>query len=124
MPAIGNGLLLKHFTGETADTYLELGGPGAQTPFVALEIRHLGGALASAAPDPGAAAPLAGEALVFATGVRVDPDAGAALNNAHDALRERMSPWIGERRSLLTFDERGGSLRSAFTAPVADRLAA
>ena len=35
-----------------------------------------------------------------------------------------MAPWIGERRSLLTFDERGGSLRSAFTAPVADRLAA
>lgn len=35
-----------------------------------------------------------------------------------------MSPWIGERGSLLTFDERVGSLRGAFTAPVADRLAA
>ena len=124
VPASGNGLLLEQFTAETADTYLELGGPGAQTPFVALEIRHLGGALASTAPDPGAAGPLTSEALVFATGVRADPDAGAALDNAHDALRERMSPWIGERRSLLTFDERGGSLHGAFTAPVADRLAA
>ena len=57
VPASGNGLLLEQFTAETADTYLELGGPGAQTPFVALEIRHLGGALASTAPDPGAADP-------------------------------------------------------------------
>lgn len=123
-PAIGNGLLLEQFTSDTAETYLELGGPDAQTPFVQLEIRHLGGALKSTAPDPGAAGPLTSTALVFATGVPVDLDAGAALNNAHDALRDRMSPWIGERRSLLTFDERGGSLRDAFTAPIADRLAA
>jgi hypothetical protein len=58
---------------------------------------------------------------VFATGVPVD--GGAALNKAHDALRDRMSPWIGARGSLLTFDERVRSLRGAFTAPVADRLA-
>ena len=31
VPAIGNGLLLEQFTGETADAYLELGGPDAQT---------------------------------------------------------------------------------------------
>ena len=123
VPAIGNGLLLEQFTGETADAYLELGGPDAQTPFVSLEIRHLGGALNRSAPDPGAAGPVTGEALVFATGVPVGSDP-AALDNAHDALQDRMAPWIGERRSLLTFDERGGSLRSAFTAPVADRLAA
>lgn len=123
-PALGNGLLLEQFTGETADTYLELGGPDAQTPFVQLEIRHLGGALNSTSPEPGAAGPLASEALVFATGMPVDLEVGAALNHAHDALRDRMSPWIGERGSLLTFDERTGSLRGAFTAPVADRLAA
>ena len=124
VPAIGNGLLLDHFTRETADAYLELGGPSAQTPFVSLEIRQLGGALKRATPDPGAGGPLTSEALAFATGVPVDPDLGAALDRAHDALRERLSPWIGKRSSLLTFDERGRSLRGAFTAPVADRLAA
>jgi FAD/FMN-containing dehydrogenase len=123
-PAIGNGLLLERFTGETADTYLELGGPDSQTPFVQLEIRHLGGALNGTSPEPGAAGPLAGQALVFATGVPVDPAVRAALDSAHDALRDRMSPWIGERGALLTFDERVGTLRGAFTAPVADRLAA
>ena len=61
---------------------------------------------------------------MFATGVPVDREAGAALDSAQDALGERLSPWIGERGSLLTFDERGRSLRSAFTAPVADRLGA
>lgn len=123
-PAIGNGLLLEQFTNETADAYLELGGPGSRTPFLSLEIRQLGGALRSTEPDPGAAGPLTADALVFATGVPVDREAGAALDSAHDALGERLSPWIGERGSLLTFDERGRSLRRAFTAPVADRLGA
>jgi FAD/FMN-containing dehydrogenase len=123
-PALGNGLLVERFGRDTADAYLELGGPGVRTPFVQLEIRQLGGALRNASPDPGAAGPLTSEALVFATGVSVDADMAARLNSAHDALQERMSPWIGERSSLLTFDERGGTLRSAFTAAVADRLAA
>jgi FAD binding domain len=123
-PAIGNGLLLEGFTSETADAYLELGGPGAQCSFVSLEIRHLGGALKSTTPDPGAAGPLTSDALVFATGVPANPELGAALHAGHEALRERMSPWIGERSSLLTFNERDRSLRGAFTAPVADRLAA
>ncbi len=123
-PAIGNGLLLDRFTSETALAYLELGGPGAACPFVSLEIRQLGGALRSTTPDPGAGGPLTSDALVFATGVPVTAELGAALNTAHDQLRERLSPWIGARASLLTFDERGGSLRAAFTAPVADRLAA
>jgi len=123
-PAIGNGLLLERFTTETADAYLELGGPEAQTPFLQLEIRHLGGALESTVPDPGAAGPLTSQALVFATGVPINRDVAAALTDAHDGLRDRMSPWIAERGSLLTFDERSGSLRGVFTAPVADRLAA
>ena len=123
-PAIGNGLLLDRFTSETADAYLELGGHGAPCPFVSLEIRQLGGAMTSTTPDPSAAGPLTSDALVFATGVPVDPEVGAALHAAHDAVRERMSPWIGDRSSLLTFAERAGGLRSAFTDPVADRLAA
>ena len=123
-PAIGNGLLLDRFTREAADAYLELGGPGVQTPFTALEIRQLGGALKATEPDPGAGGPLTSDAAVFATGVPVDANVAAALQRAHDAVHERLSPWFGERRSLLTFDERGGTLRDAFTAPVADRLAA
>ena len=51
-PAIGNGLLLEQFTNETADAYLELGGPGSQTPFLSLEIRQLGGALKAPSPTP------------------------------------------------------------------------
>jgi FAD/FMN-containing dehydrogenase len=121
-PAIGNGLLLERFTAETVDAYLELAGPGVKTPFLALEVRHLGGALRSAAPDPGAGGPLEGDALVYATGGPVTPAAGAALRSALDVLQERLSPWIGERRTLLTFDERGSSLRDAFTGSVAERL--
>jgi FAD binding domain-containing protein len=124
IPAIGNGLLLDRFTREAADSYLELGGPGAQCPFTSLEIRQLGGALKRAEPDPGAGGPLTSEAAVFATGVAVDANVAAMLESAHDALQDRMSPWIGERSSLLTFDERGRTLRAAFTAAVADRLAA
>ena len=123
-PAIGNGLLLERFTTETADAYLELGGPEAQTPFLQLEIRHLGGALESTLPEPGRGR-AADQPSARVCDRRSDqPGCRGRAHSAHDALRDRMSPWIAERGSLLTFDERGGSLRGVFTAPVADRLAA
>ena len=38
-------------------------------------------------------------------------------------MRDRLAPWTGERRTLLTFDEQDPGLRSSFPPDVADRLA-
>lgn len=124
MPGMGRAALLDSFTADVAEAYLDLAGPEAETPLTVLEVRHLGGALRSASPDPGAAGPLHSEALMYAIGTPITPDVGAAIRAALDAMAERLAPWVGERRTLITFDEDGPGLRHTFTVAAADRLAA
>ena len=53
LPGLGGSMLLDEFTAEAGDAYVELAGPGADIPLVALEIRYLGGALARPAEGSG-----------------------------------------------------------------------
>ena len=124
LPGMGRAVLLDSLSVEAAQAYLELAGPGVETPLTALELRHLGGALRSTTPDPGAAGPLHAEALVYAIGTPVTPEVGAAIRSALDTMSERLAPWSGERRTLITFDGDGAGLRQSFTSATADRLAA
>jgi UDP-N-acetylenolpyruvoylglucosamine reductase len=123
LPGIGGTLLLDQFTAQAADAFVELAGPQAETPLTSLEIRHLGGALARATPDPSAAGPLEAQALVYGVGTLVSPEVGVMLHQALDAVKERLTPWTGVRGTLLTFDEQGAGLRGSFTPEIGDRLA-
>ena len=123
LPGIGGSVLLERFTAETADAYVELAGPGADIPLISLEVRHLGGALRHPDRDPGAAGAVEAEALVYGVGAPVTPEVGTAIGATLDAVRDRLAPWTGERRTLLTFDEQDPGLRSSFPPGVADRLA-
>lgn len=123
-PGIGNAILLQTLTLEAVDAFVDLAGPGVESPLTQLEIRHLGGALRSTTPDPGAAGPLEAEALVYGVGVPVTPEVGDAITSTLDEVSGRLAPWAGERRTLLTFDEREPGLRRALEPGVADRLAA
>ena len=122
-PGLGASLLLDTFTAETADAYVELAGPGADIPLVALDIRHLGGALRRPEGDPGAAGAVEAEAIVYGVGVPITEEVGAAIQATHAGVRERLAPWTAARRALLTFDEADGGLRGSFPPEVADRLA-
>jgi FAD binding domain len=121
-PGLGRAMLFDTLTASAAEAFVELAGPDADTPLTALELRHLGGALRSPTPDPGAAGPLASEALIYGVGAASTPEAGAAVKAALTTMSDRLAPWVGARRTLLTFAEEPG-LRYAFTDPVADRLA-
>jgi hypothetical protein len=121
-PGRGRGVLVDRFTEAAADAFVDLAGPDADTPVTSLEVRHLGGALRSSTPDPGAAGPLESDVLIYGVGAAPTPEAGAAVRTWLAAMSDRLAPWIGARRTLLTFDEEPG-LRHAFTDPVADRLA-
>jgi hypothetical protein len=122
LPGIGNGLLVESFTPEVADAFVELGGPGVQTPLIQLEIRHLGGALAQPTVDPGAAGAITAEVLVYGVGMPVTPEVGQAIERTLAAVEARLEPFLATPRSVLTFDERGLGLRGLFPSTVADRL--
>jgi hypothetical protein len=121
LPALGHAQLLDRFSSDVADAYLALGGPEADTPLTSLEIRHLGGALRTADPDPGAAGPLDAEALIYGTAAATTADSAKGISAALGEVGERMAPFTGTRKSILTFAERP-PLGDSFTPEVAARL--
>jgi FAD/FMN-containing dehydrogenase len=123
LPGIGKAVLLDALTPEAVEAYVELAGPEADTPLTALEIRHLGAALARPASDPGAAGRLSSEVLVYGVGNAPTPEAATAIRAALDTVGDRFAPWVSPRRTLLTFAEQGDGLRNAFMPQAADRLA-
>jgi hypothetical protein len=123
LPGIGRGVLVDELTEAAVNAYVDLAGPGVESPLTFLEIRHLGGSLRRATPDPGAIGPLDSEAIVYGLGTPMTPELGAAIGSTLDAIPERFAPWISARRTLPTFDEDGLSFEALFGAPVAARLA-
>jgi hypothetical protein len=122
LPGIGNAVLLESFTSEVADAFVDLAGPGVDSPLIQLEIRHLGGALKAPASDPGAAGALAAEVIVYGVGLPATPEIGKAIEATLGTVEERMAPWTATPPTVLTFDERGLGLHRLFPPTVADRL--
>jgi FAD/FMN-containing dehydrogenase len=122
-PALGYAALLDRIGPAETDAVLALAGPGVDTPLVSLEIRHLGGALGDADPDPGAAGTLDSEGLVYSTAPVTSPQAEARIRAAQRGVAERIAPFSGARDTILTFDEQR-RMRDAFAPEVADRLEA
>ena len=120
-PALGHAALLDQIGRDESDAFLELAGPGVDTPLVSVEIRHLGGALRDCDPDPGCAGKLDSEGLLYST-APVSPQTEDALLTAQREVAERTAPFSGARDTILTFDEQR-PMGSAFAPGVVDRLA-
>ena len=123
VPALGHAALVDRVDEEAAAAFLECAGPGVRTPIASLEIRHLGGALRRADPDPGACGPLESEGLVYAATAAPNPAAGEAARAALAEVAAAFAPFSGPRDTLLTFDE-NRPFAAAFAPETAARLAA
>ncbi len=121
--ASGHAALLDRIGPAETTAFLDLAGPGVDTPLLSVEIRHLGGALRDAEPDPGAAGTLDAEGLFYSVAPITSPEAEAPILAAQREAGERVAPFSGARDTILTFDEEG-PMRGSFTPEVVDRLAA
>jgi len=122
-PALGYATLIDHIGTDETDALLALAGPGVDTPFASVEIRHLGGALRDPTTDPGAAGRLDAEGLLYCTARVSSPQSEEAIRAAQREARDRFAPFTGARDTILTFDERR-PMRGAFEPDVADRIEA
>ena len=122
-PALGHAGLLDRVGAAETEAFLAIAGPGVDTPLVSVEIRHLGGALRDADPDPGAAGTLDAEGLFYSTAPVSSPQAEAPILAAQRHAAERIAPFSGARDTILTFDEQR-PMRDALAPEVADRLEA
>jgi len=102
-PGLSDSVMLDGLPEEALRELLAAAGPGSDSPLLAVELRQLGGALAR--PVPGAAlSELDGRFVLFALGLPMDPDQGAAIMAAASGLVARMAPW-GRGRRYMNFTE-------------------
>ena len=83
------------------------GRPGSGSPLLAVSLRHLGGALASAPDGAGALATLEGEYAMYGVGVPMAPEMAGADRGHLDRVIDAVEPW-STGRDYLNLAERPG----------------
>ena len=102
VPGVGDGLALDDLTGEAIDAVVTTAVP----PLLSLELRQLGGALATPSAGHGAVGSLTAGYAMFAVGFAPTPEVGAAVGAALDRAKAALGPWQSER-AYFNFAERG-----------------
>ncbi len=122
------GILLERFEPETVDAILGVGGPNVDTPLVAIEVRHMGGALAGTPPSDAVSGREA-HACLYVVGAPLPPDFEAAQLSAADAavraVIDSVAPWStgGAQINFCGSANTPDEAARAWPAEVADRLA-
>jgi FAD/FMN-containing dehydrogenase len=119
VPAIGDGMLLRKLDDWASELFVRA---ALDAPFVAAELRHLGGALATAPAGAGARGHLEGRFLLFGVGIPGAPASAAELHGCLDRYLGALEPWATGTR-FTSFAERSSSLRSCIPDPALTRLA-
>jgi len=97
VPYAGNGGVLSAFAGDAVDALTAAAGPGSGSPLVSLEVRHVGGAVATAPPGAGALAAIDAPFLWFAVGIAPAPQALEAVERHLDRVATALTPWDAGR---------------------------
>jgi hypothetical protein len=96
VPGIGDHALLEALPADAVDALVDAGGEGSGSPLLALELRHLGGALAQ--QGTGALDRLAGEYMLFTVGVPMDPALARAIAVRQAQINDALAPYLSDRR--------------------------
>jgi FAD/FMN-containing dehydrogenase len=117
VPAIGDGMLLDDLTDEAIEAVVA----GAAAPLLSLELRHLGGALATPMAGQGAVGTLDAGYLMYAVGVAVTPETGSAVAAIVDGAKAALRAWECER-AYFNFATRPVDAGRLFPAQTLRRL--
>lgn len=121
VPAVGDGLALDDLTQATVDVLVQHAGPDANTGLLAVDLRHLGGALSRPDPCGGAVDHLPGRFLLYAVGMAPTPESAAAVRGDLEALMRDLQPWASPV-DYLNFREQRVEACRLYAAPHLARL--
>lgn len=99
-PAWDRGMLLNEIDADFVTAFLGAAGPEQQVPFVAIEIRHLGGATHRDVPEGSAVGGRGGAYTLFMAGVPDPSLFTRVLPPAADALLAPLRPWISDETTI------------------------
>jgi hypothetical protein len=107
VPGVGDGMFLDDFPAEAVDAMIAT----AVEPLLSYEVRQLGGALAEPSAAHGAVGSIDAGFVMFAVGLAMTPEMGAAVDEAVDRAKAALAPWESERSYLNFAERRGDSAR-------------
>jgi FAD/FMN-containing dehydrogenase len=122
-PAVVEHALLDELPAAAVDAVLATAGPGSGSELLAVELRHLGGALATAPPGAGALGALDAAFSVHTVGLAADPRAAAAARERGRRVVGALAPH-GSGRRYLNMVERPGPAAASFPPDAVARLRA
>jgi FAD/FMN-containing dehydrogenase len=105
VPGAADGMLLRDFPEEAIDAIVAAAGAGSGSPLLSVEVRHLGGALGRMQPGHGALATIEAGFALFAVGVAMTPELGAAVRAHIEIVQAALASWDAGR-DYLNFTER------------------
>ena len=120
VPALSTSALLGDLGPEAIDSLVELTGPGSGSPYLSVELRHLGGALGRPAPGAGALPQLNGTFALFAVGIPMDESVAAALHEHGERIQVALAEH--DRGRYLNFTEQPTDTRVAYSEAAYTRL--
>ena len=120
VPGVSTSALLDDLDDAAIESLVELAGPGSGSPFLSVELRHMGGALARSTPDAGALAQLDGAFTMFAVGIAMDESMAAALHAHGERLLVALADH--DRGRYLNFTEQPIDTSAAFADTAYARL--
>ena len=100
-----DGMLLRDFPEEAIDAIVAAAGAGSGSPLLSVEVRHLGGALGRMQPGHGALATMEAGFAMFAVGMAMTPELGAAVRAHIEIVQASLASWDAGR-DYLNFTER------------------
>ena len=121
VPGIGHHGVIRELPDDAIDAFYGVAGPEANPPFLLAELRQLGGALGRPSTGGGALAELDAAYGLFAVGLPMTPELGAALPPALDRLVSAMEPWAADG-GCFNFAERPCDVDAILPAETCDRL--
>lgn len=122
-PARGDGMILNDLPAEAINALLAVAGPGVDTPLLAVDLRHLGGALGRHDPKGGAVNHLPGRFLLYAVGITPVPEAVGAVEAHIAAVKKALAPWSA-KQDYLNFRDSTDAASKFYDQATIDRLAA
>jgi hypothetical protein len=120
-PGMGGHQLLADLPAEALDELIRVAGPGSGSSLLSVEVRHLGGALASPPEGCGALGAIDGEYMYFGVGLPMTPELGVAIAQDLQRVGAAMARW-GSGSGYANFTEEPADSSGFFPAETYARL--
>jgi hypothetical protein len=113
VPGIGDHQMLEELPAEAIDQLVAVAGHESGSPLLAVELRHIGGALSRIPEGAGACGRLEASYILFAVGTPMTPEMAAAIPPRLAQVKAALEPWKATR-PYLNFAEHPTDTSTAF----------